>query len=103
MSPALLMAGDGGPEIVAQWMAMVPNAVYKEKEGGRNGDYFTDLLMMMESAVGRDLSRLAGGPIAAAVATWFKSTRAPAGMVPHVEDPTVEIERRAQATPTERF
>jgi len=103
MSPALLMAGDGGPEIVAHWMAMVPNAVCKEKEGGRNGDYFTDLLLMMESAVGRDLSRLAGGPIAAAVATWFKRTRAPAGMVPHVEDPTVEIERRAQTTPTERF
>ena len=103
MSPALLMAGDGGPAIVAQWMAMVPNAVYKEKEGGRNGDYFTGLLMMMESAVGRDLSRLDGGPIAAAVATWFKRTRAPAGMVPHVEDPTVEIERRAQATHSERF
>ena len=81
MSPKLLMAGDGGMETVAQWLAMVPDAIHKGSVGGRAGDTFKEAINQIEASVGRDISELSGSAQAAAVAVWYNRTKAPTGMV----------------------
>ena len=103
MSPKLLMAGDGGTDTVAQWIALVPEAIFKGAAGGRGGDTFKEAIEQIEASVGRDISELGGSAQAAAVAVWINRTKAPTGMIPYVDNPSIEIERRAQPTPEARF
>jgi hypothetical protein len=101
--PHMLMAGGGGMAAVAEFMALVPDAIFSGEPGGREDGTFQAAVEQMAASVGRDISSLGSSAQAAAVVAWFKRTRPPAGLAAYVDDYTMEIERRAGATPAERF
>ena len=51
MTPELLLAGDGGAHVIAQFGAVLPDAFYSGKPGGREADEFGDILAQMAGAV----------------------------------------------------
>jgi hypothetical protein len=104
VSPSMLMAGGGGSAAVAEFMALIPDAIYSGTPGGRDPDGpFGAAIEQMAASVGRDISGMGDSAQAAAVAAWFKRTRPPHGLQHYIEDSTMEVERRAAATPAERF
>ena len=68
MTPELLLAGDGGPHIIAQMNTIVPDAFYSGSPGGRKDEEFEAVLEQIKASVGRDISGLALQGQAAAVA-----------------------------------
>ena len=56
----MLLGGDGGPPMVAQFCALTPMCFNKENVGGREDDEFKAMLEQMAGAVGRDISALPG-------------------------------------------
>ena len=103
MSPSMLVSGEGGPEVLAQFQALLPNAMYSGHEFGRAGDSFKATLEQIECSVGRDISSLDNRAKAAAVAAWSKRTRPPKLLIAWVGNPMEEVERRAQPTVAGRF
>ena len=103
MAPSMLVSGEGGPEVLAQFQALLPNAMYAGTDYGRKGDSFKATLEQIECSVGRDISSLDNRAKAAAVAAWTKRTRPPKLLIPWVGDPMEEVERRAQPTVAGRF
>lgn len=103
VSPSMLTSGDGGPETLAQFQALVPNAMYAGPEFGRGGDSFKATLAQVEGSVGRDISALDNRAKAAAVVAWIKRTKPPKLLVPWVGNPMEEVERRAQTTAAGRY
>ena len=103
VTPAGLMAGDGGPEVVAQFCSLMTHCFHTDANGGRGDPYFTGTLSQIASSVGRDITSATGMAQAAAIMSWCRKTRTPRDMVPYVSDPMAEVERRAGATASERF
>jgi hypothetical protein len=103
ITPAALMSGDGGPEVLAQFMQCFPNAMYAGSDYGREGDSFSACIEQVLASVGRDVSSLTHRAQAAAVAAWFKRTCPPPLLIPWIEEPMDEVERRAAALPSARY
>ena len=101
LTPAMLMAGDGGLEMVAQAMLMLPDAMSKGADG-RGGARFKASIEQMAASEGRGIAKLPGMAQAVAVAAWIKRTRPPADMASYIDNPNAEIERRAADTPAAR-
>jgi hypothetical protein len=102
-TPAMLMEGGGSMEVLAQLKALIPNHYNKDADAGRGSDEFKAVVAQIESAVGRDVSQATPQVQAAAVVTFFKRTRPPAGLTPYNTEPMLEIERRAAPTIAARF
>tara|TARA_B110000046_G_scaffold16210_1_gene15535 strand:- start:179 stop:2677 length:2499 start_codon:yes stop_codon:yes gene_type:complete len=103
ITPAMLMSGDGGPELVAQFKVLTPFSYHGGADGGRDSDAFMAIIAHMEVSVGRDVSSQPSGSRAAAIAHWLKATRPPKAMAPYVSNPAMEVERRAGGTLAARF
>jgi hypothetical protein len=103
VTPQMLMAGGGGMPALAEFLALVPDAIYDGTPGGREDGNFQAAIEQIAASVGRDISTLGYGAQGAAVAAWFKRTRPPDGLAGYVDDPMMEVERRAGTTPAERF
>ena len=99
MSPNVLMAGDGGPEVVAQWLATVPGAICKATRT-RGGSTLEEAVDQMEASVGRDISGLSKSAQAAAVAGWWKRTRSIAHALWQYHSHTRRVGFREQGTHT---
>jgi hypothetical protein len=103
VTPQMLMASGGGMPALAEFLALVPDAIYDGTPGGREDGNFQAAVEQIAASVGRDISALGYGAQGAAVAAWFKRTRPPDGLASYVEDAMMEVERRAGSTPAERF
>ena len=103
LTPAMLMAGGGGTEVVAQAMLLLPDAMSAGDPDGRKGPRFKASSLQMLASVGRDIEKLPGLAQAVAIAAWIKRTRQPDNMLAYVEDPNAEIERRAAGSPAARY
>ena len=100
ISPSMLASGDGGMDMVAQFVSIIPDGYTKD---GRDGDEFKSAVAQILGSVGRDVSALPAIAQAAAVAQWFKRSRPPHEMTPYVVNKHLEIERRAGTDAQARF
>ena len=96
----MLATGDGGMDVVAQFVSIIPNGYTKD---GRDGEEFKSAVAQILGSVGRDVSALPAIAQAAAVAQWFKRSRPPHEMTPYVVNKHLEIERRAGTDAHTRF
>ena len=95
----MLGSAEVGNAVTAQFMALTPGCFTADENGGRASEEFqATLAAMLEAATpGRDTEGLGGKARAAAVVAWMHRTRPPKILVPYVDEPAVEIERRASS------
>jgi hypothetical protein len=105
-TPALLARGSGGMDVVAQFCNVTPGCFFNDgTDGGRDSDFFKDIIEQMTGSTGKDISSMPVQAQAAAVMQWFARTKPTTGYVVWV-DPRAgvpgELVRR-EGDPAERF